>query len=276
MKQSKISFVFNILIFLLLSGCDFIEIFQQSNESAHEILDQSLLAMEQLKSYSIEMNTNQTITLPEEDPMNMKMIMSSDIIMNPLQFYMAQEITSQDLNTEDPMTTEVYFINGGFYMKEPITNSWVKYSGEYIENILELQKSQINPEEQLHLLKKFIKNITAKENESQYILNLQADGETLKEIIREMIGSFGENMDFFDEAFDELAVSTFDYKIYIDKTTYYQTKMDIEMEFSMTMEGKTMFIKQSMNSTISNYDAINEITIPQEVLNSAEEISLDL
>lgn len=281
MKQIKIIFI-TIITFLLLSACN------KPNESAStgasagadadDILANTLSAMEQLKSYSITMNSNQTITIPEEEPMNMQIAMTGNIITNPLQFYISQEIISPEYFTEEPMSSEMYFTNDGFYMLEPITNSWLKYTGDFAESLLEMQNTQINPEEQLNLLKKFAKNITAEEDESHYILNFQADGESLKEFIAEMSGLINEEMLSFEsleDVLDNMTISTFNYKIYIDKGTYYQTKMDIDMDISFTMEDETLSIKQTATSTISNFDNVGEITIPQEILDSAEEVSMD-
>lgn len=268
--------IVTVVFSLLLSACGTSETSKKASMSADEILEKSIAAMSEVKSYSMDMKTKQTMTMTGiEEEMNMEMNMKTDIIVDPMQLYMVQEIKSPELGTEEAITTESYFTNDGFYTKDSMTNTWIKYTDEFAESIIELQKSQMNPEEQLNLLKRFTKNVEAEEDADHYILNLEADGEVLMEIVMEVMGLMGEDTAMLGDLFNEMDIKTFTYKIYIDKETFFQTKMDVVTDMAMTIEEDTMTMKQEMAATITNFDGVAEITIPQEAIDNAEEFSFD-
>lgn len=273
-------FIASLVLMLFLSACGSSGsggTSKNADLTAEEILEKSITAMAEVKSYSMEMDSEQTMAMTGfEEEMNMTMKMKADIITDPIQLYMLQEITSDELGIEEPMTTESYFTNDGFYTKDSITNSWIKYTDDMAQTMLEMQESQLALEEQLDLMKRFTKNITADEDNKHYILSLDADGDALKEIVAEVMGTLGgEDMAVIQEMFNEMDIQTFKYIIYIDKATFLQTKVDVETDMSFSAEEETITIKQIMKSTISNFDGVSEIKIPQEAIDSADEISFD-
>lgn len=273
MKLFK-SFVFFLLFALFLSACG---TSTTGSKNAEEILEKSVQAMSEVKSYSMEMKTKQLTKIPGvEEDLNIDLNMTADIITEPLQLYMVQNIQSPELGTEEMITTESYFTSDGFYMKDSMTNQWFKYKDEIAQSFIEMQKQQMNFEEQLNLMKRFTKNISVKEDNKHYILNLEADGKALKEIVLEvmnLVGDLDNETGMFKEIFNDMDIHTFTYKIYIDKETFYQTKIDMETNIDVNIDGETMSIKQSMEGTIDNFNDVKEIKIPQEAIDNAEEVS---
>src|SRR5690606_19330248 len=104
---------------------------------------------------------------------------------------------------------------------------------------------------------------------------LNVDGEELLEIVLEITGLFEESLAPMEELLNNVEIQTFTYKIYIDKQTFYQTKMDVITDMVVNEEGNTMKMKQVLEATISNFNGINEITIPQEAIDSAEDFSFE-
>jgi hypothetical protein len=72
---------------------------------------------------------------------------------------------------------------------------------------------------------------------------------------------------------EELAMNSIekvDYTINIDKETFETTTVDMTME----MEGETMQINQVMNADYSNYNGVETITVPEDIVNSAQEMQM--
>ncbi|KMJ55260.1 hypothetical protein AB685_28190, partial [Bacillus sp. LL01] len=57
--------------------------------------------------------------------------------------------------------------------------------------------------------------------------------------------------------------------------TFYQEAIDMAMEFSMEAEGETISMVQQSTGTFSNFNEIDSIEVPQEIIDSAEEFSFD-
>jgi hypothetical protein len=92
-----------------------------------------------------------------------------------------------------------------------------------------------------------------------------------------MFGSMmGEEMGgMMEEMMSMMSINQLDYELHIDKETFYQSKIVMMMDMEMDIEGEKVTSNQNMNSLISNFDEVGDITIPKEVLDTAEEISLE-
>ena len=60
--------------------------------------------------------------------------------------------------------------------------------------------------------------------------------------------------------------------IHIDKETFQTNKVDMVLDMDMTIDGETMNMKQDMKSDFSHFNQVEEIVIPQEVIDNAVEI----
>ncbi|MEB1806632.1 MAG: hypothetical protein LPK26_04975 [Bacillaceae bacterium] len=248
----------------------------QSVISVDEIIQKSIKAMNKLESYTMEMNNEQELEMPGQEAFQMNMTMVADITMEPLRLY--QKMTMAGLEESvDVIETESYFTEDGMFVKDSMQDGWMRFPEEFSQDILEVSQQQLNAEEQLKVFQQFAEDTELTEDDTHYILTVQGSDDNFKAMAHETMGFMQEAgaSAMLDELLGMMEVQTFNYVIYIDKETFYQTKMDVEMHMSMTIEDETMMTIQRMTGVISNFNNVGDITIPQDVLDSAEEFSFE-
>lgn len=278
------SYIVMALVFLMLAACG-----NTANEGTEEtteqsptpeisidsILQQSIEAMTELQSFSMEVLTEQEITFPGEDTFTTTIEMVTDVTQNPVEFY--QKMTMDGLDAASgTVTSESYFVEEGVYMINSTDNQWVKFPDEFAETIKEASEAQLRPEEQLQMLTTYAEEITVTEEENHYVLAIQTSGADMMEMTMELMS--GVNNEFgmlLGEMMHMMEIESLNYEIFIDKDTFYQTKMNIDLIMHMDIEGNQMTSVQSMTGTMFNFNGIERINIPQEAIDTAEQFSFD-
>ncbi|WP_209121456.1 DUF6612 family protein [Alkalihalobacillus sp. BA299] len=242
--------------------------------SVDEVIQHSIEAMNELQSYTMEMNNEQQLEMPDEEAFQMDMTMIADITIEPLRLYQKMTMSGLDENIE-AVETESYFTEDGMFVKDSMEGGWIKFPEEFSQDILESAKMQMNAEEQLKIFQKFSEDTQLTEDDTHYILTTRGSDENFKEMAQEVMGFIDEAGEMMDELLSMMDIEMFTYVIYIEKDTFYQTKMDMEITMQMSMEGETMKSVQRMNGIMSNFNTVGDITIPQEVINTAEEFNFE-
>ena len=62
------------------------------------------------------------------------------------------------------------------------------------------------------------------------------------------------------------------YEIFIDKETFNTTALNMIMDMTMVVEGEEMKLAQNLKSTYDNYNEVEKIEIPQEIIDNAQEM----
>lgn len=271
--MKKLTFLLTALLaFMLLAACN-----QSSNNASgevnvDEILDKSIKAMSELKSYSMDMNLDQEMNIPGEDtPTIIKGKIKADLTLEPFAMHQTMTLTGE---LEDmSFDAESYMTEDGFFMSNPEDNSWMKAPGEFAE---EMKQAQASAEDQLKLLKGFSEEITMTEEGNDYVLTVKGSGEKFMELTKELLQNMGGSAADSADMLSMMDMKQINFVIHIDKETFYQTKIDLDMELEMTVEEETMSMKQKMNGTLSNFNKVEAIVIPEDIKNNAEEINLDI
>lgn len=234
-----------------------------------EILDKSIQSMSELSSYSMDMNLIQDLVIPgEEAPVKISGTIKTDITMEPISLYQTMSLSSDmDDLTYD---TENYITDDGFYMSNPEDGSWMKFPSEFAE---QMKETQTDADEQLQLLKSFSEEITISEEDNEYVLTIKGSGEKFMDLTRELLQQMGDSLAEDADLLSMMDMKVLDFVVHIDKETFYQTKIELDLELEMTEEGETMTMKQNINGTMSNFNGIDAIVIPEDVKNNAEEFA---
>ncbi|MDE5414064.1 DUF6612 family protein [Alkalihalobacterium chitinilyticum] len=242
--------------------------------SVDEIIQKSINAMNKLESYTMETNIEQIFDMPGQDAFQMNMMMVADTTSELVRLYQKRTSTEFEENSEVTQA-ESYFTEDGMFVKNPIQDSWVRYPREFSQDILEASQQQMNAEEHLKAFKQFTEDTKLTEDENHYILTVHGSDESFKAMVYGAISILEKARSTVDELLGMMEVQTFNYVIYIDKDTFYQTKMDMEMHMSLTIEDETMVTIHRMTGVITNFNSSGEITVPQDVLDSAEEFNFE-
>ncbi|ANU26497.1 DUF6612 family protein [Planococcus versutus] len=251
---------------------------EDSKLTVQEVYTKSVKASEDITSVHADIVTDQTMAM-EGDGMEMEMTVDSsmDMTIDPIAFHQKAEtsIVSEDIDNASPMNMEMYFTDQGMYMYEETMATWLKMPDESIGDLKALADQQTaDPSQQLEELAEFKDDFTFKQTEEAYILTLEASGEKFKKLMDQQLDKTLGQMELEAEMIlEDMTIHSVNYVITIDKETFLTTSMDMKMDMDMNIEDEMMNIKSDMQADYSNFNEIEAITIPAEVLEQAQEIT---
>ena len=130
---------------------------------------------------------------------------------------------------------------------------------------------QADAPEQLRQLEQFVEDFTFEQDDDQYILTLEAEGEKFLQFVldqaKSTLGSTAEDM---TASMENMTIDEAIYALYIDKETFNLENMNMELVMTMVAEGEALKLSQSTTADYSEFDSIDAITIPQDVIDSAQ------
>lgn len=238
-------------------------------QNAHGVFEKSIQAMEDVNSFSMDMDVEQEISFGEEALVTVTK-MNGDVIVEPMAMHQKMSMSLADQGTMD---MEMYLTEEGIYMWEEASDMWMKMPQELFGEIMSLEEMQTNPYEELEKLQQYVDDFSYTEKNDYYVLTLSASGDKFKELITDAVAEITGTDELLQEMMEEVQIHQIDYEIKIDKETYYQQELKMNMDFSLTIDGEAAAIKQTVVGTFSNFDQISEIVVPQEVLDSAIEMN---
>jgi hypothetical protein len=246
---------------------------EQETLTAEEVLQKSTEAMAGLSSYSMEMISDQEISMANEETIKMVTTTTTDMSLNPMAMYQVTSIEDAD-GMMDGMENESYFSEDGFFVYDSMAGQWYKMPEEFTAQLNAMSEMQGNPAEQLEMLKDYTDKITMTEEDDHYALNFEGSGEQFNEMAGMIGGMMGDGMgEMMQEMLSMMTVNQLSYLVHIDKESFYQTKVLLNMDMEMEVDGEKVSSIQVMDSTLTNFDEVGEITVPQEVIDSAQEIT---
>ncbi|MCG1020397.1 DUF6612 family protein [Sutcliffiella horikoshii] len=243
--------------------------------TAEDVLQKSTEAMAELSSYSMEMVSDQEISMAGEDTIKMVTTTTTDMSLNPMAMYQVTSIEDADGMMES-MDNESYFSEAGFFVYDSMAGQWFKMPEEFTAELNAMSEMQTNPAEQLEMLKAYSDDMTMTEEDGHYVLNFEGSGEQFNEMAGMIGGMMGDDMGgMMEEMLSMMTVNQLSYIVHVDKETFYQTKVLVNMDMEMDIEGEKVSSIQSVDSTLSNFDEVGEITVPQDVIDNAQEITME-
>ena len=255
---------------------------EKSELTLEQVFNNTMERQESLQSVKANMTMEQETAMTIEGE-EVQMTSSTNIEMShttkPMALF-ADGTMSMTIAGEDEafnMPLKMYLTEAdGFYMNDMMSNGWVKFPEDMYEDLLSQMGANTDAQEQLQQLKPFLKDFKFEQTDGEYILTLNANGEKFSEMILEQVtGTLGQQLGEEDlSAFDGMKIEDAKYIITIDKETFDMEK--IAMDFVMTVDVEGVLAKVNTSSTItySNFNAIDPITIPQDVINTAVDFEL--
>lgn len=242
---------------------------KQSELTLEEVLEKSTAASENLKSFSVKMDMNQTIS-SSLDEMNIDThsVIDMDVVMDPMTFYQKMTMTMG----EEKVEMESYFSEEGMFFYEPSGGQWMKFPQEMADMFLQMAGEQQNPGDELKKLQKFVDDFTFEQDDKNFILKLKAAGEKFNDFIKETAMESMPAEMAGEELFNNMNIKSVDYEIVVDKETFNPVSLIMDMDMDMTIEDETINLKQKVNAQYLNLNKIDAITVPQEVIDSAVEM----
>lgn len=281
-KQKTIGLAAMMVLFLLLTACGNPDL--TKGKTAQEIVVASAEAMQKLKTYGLSMKMNMDIPNPETGIIeNIGIIGSGNIIIEPMKMHMKMEIENQQM----PMNMEIYAVNEDNKIIEYLNvpgqeEEWMKIELPLDEEMIEM----MNPAQSVIVLKEALVDakIIGEEGEGKdklIIIETVLKPEAFSKFMQ-MPGSdvlTGELENIFT------SMKNFTYKIWIRKDNLYISKAEIDLgqifkdiyesQSDISEEDKQMLSQMSASvvSEYTEYDVSVEITVPDEIVNKAQDFS---
>lgn len=250
-----------------------------SDLTLEEVFEKTLERQQELTSTKADMSISQNMEMTMGDEsFNISTVsdMTMETVVKPMQLYAEGTTAMVDNESDEVMTMplKMYMTEeDGFYLYEESMGGWFKMSGAYYEEILSQAGMQNDSSEQLKQLQQFVSDFTFEQTDKEFTLTLNAKGDKFMSFLLEQIsGSLGEGSEDITTALESTNVENAKYVLTIDKETYDLTNMVMDLVMTMEVEGVTTKINQS--STINYYDfnSVESIVIPQEVIDTAQEM----
>ncbi|MBN8207135.1 hypothetical protein JI666_00080 [Bacillus sp. NTK071] len=259
-----------VTLFVVLAACSGTtdsggEISVDKGINAQEVFDKSIAAQENVTSFKMMANMNQTIRSGEEE-MEVTSKINSDMVMDPMAFHQMIDMKTHG----ESMQMESYFTEEGFFMKQ--REQWMEFPDEMTDTLLTMQQSQADPSEQMNMLKEYVDEFTLTENDDTYVMTMKASGEKYQELLDKTVENMGAQSEVLQGATQQMKVNEIEYTLTIGKDDFLTKEFQMKMDSDMTMEDETISMLMEMDSRFENYNEIEEITVPEEVLQQAKEM----
>lgn len=236
-----------------------------------EVLERSTAASDSLDSFAVQMDLQQEMSGVEN--LSISSVIDMKAVTKPMAIH--QKMNMEVPGSSEQVETELYFTEEGIYMLQPMGEGWMKLPTELSDQVMQSSPQQSNPAEELKKLQKFVDDFTFEQDESSYILTLSASGDKFQEFIDDAIQqSLTPEMTEGMDVTTDMKINKVDYQITIDKETFYPSTLNMNMDMDITVDGETIHLVQKMNGKYTEYNQINEIIVPQEVIDSATEINM--
>lgn len=245
-----------------------------SDLTLEQVFDKAIERQQSVKSVQADVDMDQSSELTIEGQ-KIEVATSSDLQMkvhqNPLAMYTkgTVEMNMGDENTKIPL--EMYMTEAdGFYMYNSDADEWLKLPEEQQQQILAQTGAQADASKQLEQLKEFVNDFTFEQDNKDYKLILNVEGDKFKEFIMSQLGStVADTSGVTDEILTGLTFEDSKYEIIIEKDTFNTKEIDMDITIIIDMEGQQTKIDNDAKIVYSNYDKVEEISVPTEVKNKA-------
>jgi hypothetical protein len=245
-----------------------------SELTLEEVMDKSMKASEGLKSFAATMDMKQEMSSSSQtEVMNLNSSIDMKVISDPMALHQKMSIEMEGSN--ETYETESYFTADGMYIYDAAGETWMKFPQEMADQLMQISDQQTNPTEELKKMQQFMDDFSFEQDDKNFILKLNASGDKFNDFIQETLQqTLPPELAANGDLLSGMKINEVSYEFYIDKNTFYPTSINMFMNMDLTAEGESIQLKQSMNGKYRDYNQYDEITIPQEILDTAVEMEM--
>lgn len=253
---------------------------EENNISIEEVLEKSFEKQNAVTSLSAVVDMETTVSYEgngESYEETSSGDLTMDVVIDPLAMYMKGSMGMPDPMTGEIVTNdmEMYLVGDEIYVFESELGEWLKMMMGNYDEFIEETTAQIDVTEQLEEIKSFINDFKLEEKDTEYIITLDGAGEEFKKYMltqlelytEEELEAAGNEAIFEAITFDKL-----NYVIHIDKNSFDITELDMVVDITGNFDGETMKFSTDTKMKFTNYNGIDSIEVPQDVIDQAQEI----
>lgn len=247
-----------------------------SEITLEEVYEKAIERQNEINSMSADIVMDQNIVLDESGEtfeMKSNSNLQSDFTIDPVASYMHGTVTAFDPMSEQEieLETEMYMLEDAFYMYDLEGDQWLELPLEGMEAVLGQSAQQIDATEQLELLESIISEFSLEEEGDEYILKLDAAEDKFTEFVIEEMKAL-QSVGITEAEEDIVNLINYDkvsYVLKINKDTYDMTAMDLVLNMTLEEGDESLVMNTDTKITFSNFDGIDAIEVPQEVVDEA-------
>lgn len=244
------------------------EVVVNSELTAGEVMEKANAAAETQQSMHSDMEIMQTLEMGDEKQ-DINSTIDMDMILEPLAMRQTMNMQVGD----EEMAIEQYMTEEGFFMKDPQSGGWIKLPDELYKEAAGQMMGVTESPVDFTMYKDYTEDFTFEETDDEYVLTLVGSGEKFSELMKELLEK---NMPpEADEAMLEetdMKVEKVDLQFTIDKKTFFTKDFDMDMTMTMDEQGQQVKVTQNIKGTMTKINEIDEIKVPKEIMDSAQEM----
>ncbi|GAA0133179.1 hypothetical protein YSY43_00190 [Paenibacillus sp. YSY-4.3] len=235
-----------------------------------DLITKSAEASKELKSFSMQADIDQKMTIKQGDQVmnqDVYIAMTMDVQQDPIAIY--QELT-MDMGDAGKTDIKQYITKDGIYSQADGT--WVKLPDEMIDTMVAEMEAAANPEAQLEQFKSIANDAKVTEEGNEYILSADLSGDGLKEMAKNLMGQAASgNEEQVAAMMEMMDIKSIKISNAVNKETYLPTRTDVHLEMDMEVEGQSVSLIMIMKTEFSKHNELEDIKVPQDVIDSAIE-----
>lgn len=246
-------------------------------QAAKEIYEKAIQAAESLESSSSTLMIEQNMSSPNgEEDLHSVTEGEVELTTDPLTMYEKLMIDGEADGEDVETIVEMYITEDAFYFYDETLDEWIKTDTSVMGDINDMA-IQGDPSEQLKQIEQFMSGTEVEENDDEYILTVEADGDAMMDMVEEMLGGImppelmqemaAEGIDIFEQ----MTINHMTYNLTFDKETFDLLHFELDSDMDLEVDGETGNISQMMEVTYSDINELDPVEVPEEI----EEAAID-
>ncbi|MRH44496.1 hypothetical protein GH741_17770 [Aquibacillus halophilus] len=226
------------------------------------ILKKSAEAMAEVTSFKgiskfIDDSTFNGVEEKSESTFTMEIILSDPAVMYAKASSVLSETEEGDM--------EMYMKDGTLYINSE--ENWFSMPTDSGYGSL-YEQYNMYEEEQIEAYVNQSDSFEVIDNGDHYLLSFAGNNEEYKNVV--MGSSFGATSELFKEHYENMKINSGTYEVSIDKETFYMTEYKYEYDSETTGELGAITQYSKGTYSLSDFNSIGEITVPEEVIENAQ------
>ncbi|WP_079478390.1 DUF6612 family protein [Halobacillus salinus] len=267
--KKRIALIGLLAMTIVLAACS-----AEEAQELEEVFSKATEASENLDNFAMEVVSEQTFETDVEEGSSplptgvpITTTLDSEIQMDPMAFHQTIEMDMMG-NTE----MEQYYTEEGLFIKPSEQEGWLKAPEEMMEQLNALSSKQQTPVEQLKQVEDYIDEFNMETEDSNYVLSFSSSGEDVQKMLEDTMSDMLPEGIFPEDMMESVTINSINYEYTIDKESYYPKHMVVDMNMTIEQDGEKVTIDQSMEGSYSKFNEVGEITVPEEVIQNAQEM----
>ena len=251
------------------------EVTETSKLTLQEVYDKSMKVSEELKSVKGTVDMKQTMNIPSEGmSVDINSVLDMEYIIEPMQMHQKGTITMMGIGEggeSQETEMETYITEDGMYIYEGTTAQWMKFPQDMVD-IMTDSTQQTDPSTQLQPLQEYLDKVEFEQDDENYILTLEGSGDEFTSLVQDQVDEALQSLPTEENVNLEFTINSVDYLVHIDKESFQTNNLDMVIDMDMTMDGETINMKMDVKTVFSKFNEIEEIVVPQDIIDSAQAI----